>query len=572
MACRHFHGTTGSPPPGTPHTPPRRPRWTVRPRSPSRIVADAHAAPPAAGQATASAAFLSPQQPNPVVVPSTPRCSGCCDDQLNPPNTPAWHSAAASSRPAWSPRWAPSVTRSITPSPRASSPPWNASWTATTGQPAKPYGPPCSTSSRSSTTANAATPSWTTPAPPPTSANTPHQHQPHSNRVYKTGATPDEHASPMASAFRNGTTWPRQSRRSLAAGSAGPPNKRRRASEGVIIREPCCRIGRRLRARRTLSGMATWPATADELTQLQHALGELAPEPWQPPTTMLRIGACFVCFERVHGAGAADDRGFAGAAVTSRRQLLAGVSVSGPAGGPYRPTLLALREGPLLEQAVRALEITPEVLVVNATGRDHPRRAGLALHLGAVLGLPTVGVTTRSLVAEGTCRPTSAVPPRRCCWAARWWAAGRGPGRGPSRWPSMPPGRPTLRMRSRSCWPRPVVLGPQSPCAAHARWPEPAGHVAAERAYAPRHATWGFLDPSVRRSRLRPAAGRPAARAWTAPTRADRGRVGAPGRWPQSSPPPPQHPGGHSAATIAGWRDDSWPSTTASSHSAQPSG
>jgi deoxyribonuclease V len=133
--------------------------------------------------------------------------------------------------------------------------------------------------------------------------------------------------------------------------------------------------------RRTLSGMATWPATADELTQLQHALGELTPEPWQPPANVLRIGACFVCFERVHGAGVAGDRGFAGAAVTHRCQLLAGVSVSGPAGGPYRPALLALREGPLLEQAVRALPITPEVLVVNATGRDHPRRAGRALHL-----------------------------------------------------------------------------------------------------------------------------------------------------------------------------------------------
>jgi deoxyribonuclease V len=47
------------------------------------------------------------------------------------------------------------------------------------------------------------------------------------------------------------------------------------------------------------------------------------------------------------------------------------------------------------------LPITPEVLVVNATGRDHPRRAGLALHLGAVLGLPTVGVTTRPLLAQG---------------------------------------------------------------------------------------------------------------------------------------------------------------------------
>jgi len=146
--------------------------------------------------------------------------------------------------------------------------------------------------------------------------------------------------------------------------------------------------------------MAIWPATADELTQLQQILGELTPEHWQPPTTVLRIGACFVCFERVHGAGAAGDRGFAGAAVTSRRRLLAGVTSSGP-GGPYRPTMLALREGPLLEQTVRALPIIPEVLMVNATGRDHPRRAGLALHLGAVLGLPTVGVTTRPLVAQG---------------------------------------------------------------------------------------------------------------------------------------------------------------------------
>ena len=147
--------------------------------------------------------------------------------------------------------------------------------------------------------------------------------------------------------------------------------------------------------------MATWPATVHELTQRQHALGELIPEPWQPPANASRIGASFICFERVHGAGAAGDRGFAGAAVTHRRQLLAGVSVSGPAGAPYLPTLLALREGPLLEQAVRALPITPEVLVVNATGRDHARRAGLALHVGAVLGLPTVGVTTRPLVAQG---------------------------------------------------------------------------------------------------------------------------------------------------------------------------
>jgi deoxyribonuclease V len=55
----------------------------------------------------------------------------------------------------------------------------------------------------------------------------------------------------------------------------------------------------------------------------------------------------------------------------------------------------------LLAHAVQALRRPPDVLLVNATGRDHPRRAGLALHLGAVLDLPTVGVTHRPLLAEG---------------------------------------------------------------------------------------------------------------------------------------------------------------------------
>jgi deoxyribonuclease V len=75
--------------------------------------------------------------------------------------------------------------------------------------------------------------------------------------------------------------------------------------------------------------------------------------------------------------------------------------VTGEAGAPYEPGLLALRAGPMLEAAVRALGALPDVLLVDATGRDHPRRAGLALHLGAVLELPTVGVTDRSLIAAG---------------------------------------------------------------------------------------------------------------------------------------------------------------------------
>jgi deoxyribonuclease V len=101
------------------------------------------------------------------------------------------------------------------------------------------------------------------------------------------------------------------------------------------------------------------------------------------------------------GRGARGDPAWAAAAVLRRRQVLAEAIVTGEASGPYMPGLLALREGPCLESAVRALTVAPDLLLVDATGADHPRRAGLALQLGAITGLPTVGVTHRPLLADG---------------------------------------------------------------------------------------------------------------------------------------------------------------------------
>ena len=109
-----------------------------------------------------------------------------------------------------------------------------------------------------------------------------------------------------------------------------------------------------------------------------------------------------MCFGRGgSGPGRPGDRGWAAAVAWSEARVVASATVTGRAGGAYLPGLLALREGPLLAQAVAALAAEPDLLLVNATGRDHPRRAGLALHLGAALGLPSTGVTDRSLVAAG---------------------------------------------------------------------------------------------------------------------------------------------------------------------------
>lgn len=145
-----------------------------------------------------------------------------------------------------------------------------------------------------------------------------------------------------------------------------------------------------------------WPDSPETLEELQLELGRLRPDPWTLPASPPAIGGVFVCFERGRPyPGKAGERGWAGAATLPQGRPAAEAVVEGRAGAPYHPGLLALREGPLLEGAVRALGVAPQVLLVNATGRDHPRRAGLALHLGAVLGIPTVGVTHRPLVAEG---------------------------------------------------------------------------------------------------------------------------------------------------------------------------
>jgi deoxyribonuclease V len=146
-----------------------------------------------------------------------------------------------------------------------------------------------------------------------------------------------------------------------------------------------------------------WPSNATDLVRAQRELAVLRPPLWQPASAPPRVGACYVCFARGEASrGRTGERGWAAAVLMrGNRGLVESAVAAGAAGAPYEPGLLALREGPLLAAAVGLLAEAPEVLLINATGRDHPRAAGLALHLGAVLDLPSIGVTDRSLQAEG---------------------------------------------------------------------------------------------------------------------------------------------------------------------------
>lgn len=149
-----------------------------------------------------------------------------------------------------------------------------------------------------------------------------------------------------------------------------------------------------------------WPTDAESLIIYQQQLAGVKPSPVILDPSSVMIAGCWVCFPRgVAGPGTDHDPAWCAAVIMSGGQVIEQQTISGMASAAYVPGLMALRIGRLMEQTVRALSRRPDVLLLDATARDHPRRAGLALHLGAELEMPTIGVTHRPLLAYGDWPP-----------------------------------------------------------------------------------------------------------------------------------------------------------------------
>jgi deoxyribonuclease V len=67
---------------------------------------------------------------------------------------------------------------------------------------------------------------------------------------------------------------------------------------------------------------------------------------------------------------------------------------------PYVPGLLTFREGPGILAALEKLTIWPDVLIFDGHGQAHPRRFGLASHMGVLLDRPSVGCAKSRLTGE----------------------------------------------------------------------------------------------------------------------------------------------------------------------------
>jgi deoxyribonuclease V len=83
-----------------------------------------------------------------------------------------------------------------------------------------------------------------------------------------------------------------------------------------------------------------------------------------------------------------------------------------PTAFPYIPGLLSFREAPAALEALGALRVVPDLLLCDGQGVAHPRRCGIASHIGVLAAMPSIGVAkTRLVGAHGR------VPARRGAWA-----------------------------------------------------------------------------------------------------------------------------------------------------------
>jgi deoxyribonuclease V len=139
-----------------------------------------------------------------------------------------------------------------------------------------------------------------------------------------------------------------------------------------------------------------WEVTPEEAREIQNRLrGEVRVEP-------LDVEAV----QTVAGADLSFDKGsetvFAGIVVLRLPSLevVKEVGVKTVSRFPYVPGLLSFRETPPLLEAWEKLRAPPDALICDGQGLAHPRRFGIASHLGVLLDRPTVGCAKRILTGR----------------------------------------------------------------------------------------------------------------------------------------------------------------------------
>lgn len=129
-----------------------------------------------------------------------------------------------------------------------------------------------------------------------------------------------------------------------------------------------------------------WPSRTDEAQALQRRLAsQVCITPFNTEVSL--VAGADVSSRR------SQDKAKAAVVVLSFPELaVVEVAVAeGKLALPYIPGLLSFREAPLVLEAFARLKSRPQLLLVDGQGLAHPRRFGLACHLGLLLDMPTIG-------------------------------------------------------------------------------------------------------------------------------------------------------------------------------------
>ncbi|WP_036528627.1 deoxyribonuclease V [Nocardia sp. CNY236] len=138
----------------------------------------------------------------------------------------------------------------------------------------------------------------------------------------------------------------------------------------------------------------SWPADEHEALQIQNQLRPLVNQDTGPPTQPETIAGMDVAY------ATESDRVAAAVVVLDARTstVVDQATATGTVAFPYIPGLLAFRELPTLVHALEQLSVTPDLVMCDGYGIAHPRRFGLACHIGVLTGLPSIGVGKTAFV------------------------------------------------------------------------------------------------------------------------------------------------------------------------------
>lgn len=141
----------------------------------------------------------------------------------------------------------------------------------------------------------------------------------------------------------------------------------------------------------------SWNVTPQEAAQIQKQLREMVREgPPLKQESISRVAGCDVAYSKTKNLV------YASVVVFSfpQLELLEEKHATSEVTFSYVPGLLAFREGPALLEVLQKLESEPDLVLFDGQGVAHPRRIGIASHIGIILGKPSVGVAKTVLCGD----------------------------------------------------------------------------------------------------------------------------------------------------------------------------